>query len=119
MAAQSHPTRNSMHINTLDNTANTNELSLFTIYLLQLLDMSLAYIKHIDTGSLHPESDAVIHSSPSDFKEYLVAVVLAVVLASNEHMMSHTYVQLPTSSYMVLARAHVCHVRACAPNSHV
>ena len=75
-----------MYINTLDNTANTNELSLLTNYLLQLLDMSLASIKLIDTGNLHPESDATIHSSPSDFAEYHVAVVLAVVLASNEHM---------------------------------
>ena len=47
--------------------------------------MSLASIKLIDTGSLHPESDAAIHSSPSDFTEYHAAVVLAVVLASNEH----------------------------------
>ena len=74
-----------MYISTLDNTANTNELSLFTNYLLQLLDMSLASIKLTDTGNLHPESDAAIHSSPSDFAEYHVAVVLAIVLALNEH----------------------------------
>ena len=76
MAAQSHPTRNPMYINTLDNTANTDEFSLFTNQLLQLLGMSLASIKLIDTGNLHPESDAMIHSSPSDFAEYRVAVVL-------------------------------------------
>jgi len=72
-----------MYINTLDNTANTIELS--TNYLLQLLDMSLASIKLIDTRNLHPESDATIHSLLSDFAEYHVAVVLAVVLALNEH----------------------------------
>ena len=93
-----------MYINTLDNTANTNELSLFTIYLLQLLDMSLASIKLIDTGNLHPESDATIPSSPSDFTEYHVAIVLA----SNEHtIVTHVRtaadIQLPTSSYVVLA----------------
>jgi len=29
------------------------------------------------------------------------------------------YVQLPTSSYMVLAQAHVCHVHACTQYSHI
>ena len=103
MATQSHPTRNSMYIHTLDNTANTNELSLFTNYLLQLLDMSLVSIKLIDTGNLHPEFDAVIHSSPSDFAEYHVAVVWPLYWHQTNTRLSHTYVQLPTSSYMVLA----------------
>jgi len=96
MAAQSRHTRNSMYINTLDNTANTNELSLFTNYLLQLLDMSLVSIKLIDTGNLHPESDVAIHSSPSDFAEYHVAVVLAVVLALNKHTI-FTHVRTATN----------------------
>ena len=56
-------------------------MSLFTNDLLQLLDMSLASIKLIDTWNLHPEPNAAIHSSASDFAEYHDAVVLA----SNEH----------------------------------
>ena len=48
---------------------------------MQFLDMSLASIQLIAIGNLHPESDAVIQSSPSDFAEYDVSVVLRHTLA--------------------------------------
>ena len=92
MAAQSRPTHNSMYINTLDNTANTSELSLFTT----------CY-------------------APASMIWLAIAICLAVQYGWHQTntRLSHTYVQLPTSSYMVLAQAHVCHVCACAQYSHV